>query len=263
MSSTGSPNVRPTCSTIRPATVRAPATETCWPITARTAVSYGSTLAGARRPGTAATSGASAVSDSERCVHGGRVAVEIEQTADALDGDAEVAPRRQLDASSDVVVVRDEPDDADATGQVERTAIRLAVPRLDTRDRALADERHQLARRERLPNGEPHRDRNSALDRRRRDVDRDGRADSSTRVVAVECGRRAARSSVGEVANTSRIVSLNCRTLPNPAAKATSVNGNAVVSTSNRAVCARWARATASGPAPSSSVNTRFRWRSL
>jgi hypothetical protein len=32
--------------------------------------------------------------------------------------------------------------------------------------------------------------------------------------------RRAARSSVGEVANTSRIVSLNCRTLPNPAAKA-------------------------------------------
>ncbi len=35
---------------------------------------------------------------SERGVDGRRVAVEIEQATDALDGDAEVAPRRELDA---------------------------------------------------------------------------------------------------------------------------------------------------------------------
>ena len=64
-------------------------------------------------------------------------------------------------------------------------------------------------------------------------------------------------------ANTSRIVSLNWRTLPNPAAKAMAVNDIAVVSIRMRAVLARWARAMASGPAPSSSSISRLRWRSL
>jgi hypothetical protein len=51
--------------------------------------------------------------------------------------------------------------------------------------------------------------------------------------------------------------------LGKPAAKATSVNGSAVVSISSRAVCARWARASASGPAPSSATSWRLRCRSL
>ena len=45
---------------------------------------------------------------------------------------------------------------------------------------------------------------------------------------------------------------MNWRTLAKPAANATSVNGRSVVSISSRAVWARWARARASGPAPSS-----------
>ena len=52
------------------------------------------------------------------------------------------------------------------------------------------------------------------------------------------------------VANTARTVSLNCRTLAKPAAKATSASGRSVVSIRVRAVCARWARASAWAPAP-------------
>ena len=49
----------PAAATIRPATVRAPATEICWPTTARTAVSNGSTLPGTRSPGSGRTMGPS------------------------------------------------------------------------------------------------------------------------------------------------------------------------------------------------------------
>ena len=59
---------------------------------------------------------------------------------------------------------------------------------------------------------------------------------------------------VGVVANTARTVSLNCRMLANPAAKATSAKGSPVVSISTRAVWARWARARARGPAPTSAT---------
>lgn len=71
------------------------------------------------------------------------------------------------------------------------------------------------------------------------------------------------RSSVGVSANTCWTVSLNCRTLPNPAAKATSASLRSVVSASRRAVCARWARASASGPAPSSAIRDRSSCRRL
>jgi hypothetical protein len=57
-------------------------------------------------------------------------------------------------------------------------------------------------------------------------------------------------------------VSLNCRTLANPDANATSAIAIGVVSTRSRAVWARWARARASGPAPSSALRTRPSWRS-
>ena len=49
----------PTAATTRPATVLAPATEICWPITARTMVSNVSTLPATRSPGVASTSGRS------------------------------------------------------------------------------------------------------------------------------------------------------------------------------------------------------------
>ena len=72
-----------------------------------------------------------------------------------------------------------------------------------------------------------------------------------------------ARRSRGVVAKTARTVSLNCRMLAKPAAKATSANRRSVVSTSTRAVCARWARASAWAPAPTSATSSRCSWRSL
>ena len=62
---------------------------------------------------------------------------------------------------------------------------------------------------------------------------------------------------MGVTANTSWIVALNCLMLANPAANAISDSGSVVVSVSTRAVCARCARAMASGPAPSSAVTSR------
>ncbi|MGC0429438.1 hypothetical protein RKD32_005793 [Streptomyces sp. SAI-195] len=73
----------------------------------------------------------------------------------------------------------------------------------------------------------------------------------------------AARSSLGVAAYTARMVSLNCRTLANPEAKAISVTGRPVVWSRTRAVCARWARARATGPAPTSAVSCRCTWRAL
>ena len=52
----------PCCAASRPANVRAAATETCWPSTARTASSNPSKLPGTRSPGRARTSGASSSS---------------------------------------------------------------------------------------------------------------------------------------------------------------------------------------------------------
>ncbi len=75
--------------------------------------------------------------------------------------------------------------------------------------------------------------------------------------------RRLRRSADGVAANTSRTVSLNWRRLPKPEAAATAGSAMSVVSSNVRAVWARWARAMARGPAPSSSVITRLRWRSL
>jgi len=59
------------------------------------------------------------------------------------------------------------------------------------------------------------------------------------------------------------MVSLNWRTLWKPLANATSVIGSVVVSMRMRAVWARWARARASGPDPTSATSARFTWRAL
>ncbi|ARX87519.1 hypothetical protein SMD44_07000 [Streptomyces alboflavus] len=58
-------------------------------------------------------------------------------------------------------------------------------------------------------------------------------------------------------------MSLNVRIEEKPAPKAICAMGRAVVSMSSRAVWARWARARASGPAPSSARSCRSTWRVL
>ena len=68
---------------------------------------------------------------------------------------------------------------------------------------------------------------------------------------------------MGESANTSSTVSLNARMLAKPAANAMSPMGSALVSISSRAVCARCALASASGPAPSSASSCRSTCRML
>ena len=109
-------------------------------------------------------------------------------------------------------------------------------------DRAGGEEAEQRPAGERRADGEPH-------------------ADRASRAAAA--GSRRPRSCVGVAAYTSRTVSLNCRTLAKPAANATSAKVRSVVSISTRAVCARRARASASGPAPSSAVSSRVRWRGV
>ncbi len=79
--------------------------------------------------------------------------------------------------------------------------------------------------------------------------------------VGVRGSAARARSWVGVAAYTSRTVSLNWRTLANPAAWATSPKVMVVVSISTRAVWARRERARASGPAAYSPVRTRCSWR--
>ncbi len=80
---------------------------------------------------------------------------------------------------------------------------------------------------------------------------------------ATRCFGARVRSSLGESAKTSRTVSLKVRTDAKPAAKATSAMGSGVVSISTRAVWARCARASASGPAPSSASSWRSTCRAL
>ena len=132
-----------------------------------------------------------------------------------------------------------------AVGQRQRPAVAGPVGVLDPGDGAGGEERQRGGEVERLTHGEVDGD-----DTRRR-----------ARRARSGGGRRGARD--GDAANTARTVSLNWRMLRKPAAKAIAVNGRSDVSMSTRAVVARWARAMASGPAPSSSVITRLRWRSL
>ena len=143
-------------------------------------------------------------------------------------------------------------DDARAVGQAKRAAVTSRRP--TTR---------RPARRERRGTRTASRDRTARATGRRTVIEPD--VGSLSRRAAARRGPPATlrAQSVGDVANTSRTVSLNWRTLAKPAANATSVIGIVVVSISSRAVCARCARAMASGPAPSSSVISRLRWRSL
>ena len=182
----------------------------------------------------------------ERGVDGDGVGVEVEQAADAPHGRAEVAPVGEPQEHPHVRPAgatraggEGEDGNAVAMREVECAVERLAVPGLDARHGARREERHEVLGVERLADGKI-------------EVDDTGGAERGTRPAA-------ARRADGVAPNTRRIVSLNWRTLRNPAAKAMDVKSMPVVSMRMRAVWARWARAMASGPAPSSSVRSRVR----
>lgn len=146
---------------------------------------------------------------------------------------------------------------------VPQRAVGRQVGDLDADHGAHGQEPEHAARVERLPHGqrqvEPHLRRVGP----RTGGGRPGPAAGATPGRAASARRARARSSDGRTANTSRIVSLNWRTDPNPAANATSVTGSAVPTSSARAVCARRARASACGPAPSSATSIRCTCRGV
>ncbi len=183
----------------------------------------------------------------EPLVHGDRVGVEVEQAAAAADGEGEVAQVGEGQPAADVVGGRGEGGDARTVRQVEGAAVGAVAPLLDAGDGGGGEVPEDVVRGEGGAQRQPQRDRLRARGRR----PAPGRA------------RLRARSSVGESAYTSRTVSLKVRTEEKPAAKAMSAIGRVVVSMSRRAVWARWARASASGPAPSSARSWRSIWRVL
>ena len=125
----------PAAATMRPATVRAPATEICCPTTARTAISKGSTAPGERRPGAAATTGASTGSAARTASTATGSASRSRRRRRRLDGEVEVAPVLEPEPS-----LEDRPGPARrrphlghpvTVGKGERAVIRRAVPVLD------------------------------------------------------------------------------------------------------------------------------------
>ncbi len=236
-----SPPIAAAARTIRPNVVRAPETLTCCPTTARTAISNPSTARGTRTPGSAATTAASAGS-----------APSIASTA---SGSASRSNSRRHRATAGA---RSRTSLSRRVANTHRSAGRnatLAVPCGRTSPR-----RYVVPSTSSTP-GSVRAPRNSSSD----DVCSGARY-ARRRLITPASPRatgRFSRSRLGDCAYTSSIVSLNCRTLPNPAANAMSASPRSVVSTRIRAVCARCARASASGPAPSSVVSIRLRCRSV
>ena len=233
-------------STRRPAWVRAALTDTCWPSTTRTASSASSTVRGMRCPGAFATSARRSRIGAQRVDDGLGVGVEVEQPPAPGDRGGQVAEVVEHQLAPHMVGLRCEADDSVAGRQPQRPPVGAVAHLLDTGHRARGEVAEQALVGERRAHRQPQRQR-----RPRRGV-----------VAAAESryGRvRAAPSGVRS--NTARTVSLNWRMLEKPAANATSPNGRSVVSISTRAVCARCARASASGLAPTSACSSRSSWR--
>ena len=181
----------------------------------------------------------------QRLVDRDRVGVEVEQAAAAGDGRPQVAqvgqgercsgrPRRRRSSATIAGAVR-EPEAA-------------AVDAVDD----LLDAGHG-AHREEVQQGRPA---NGARRARRRTIRPLGRR---PRPADAPRGGPSAR-----VANTSRMVSLNWRSDAEPGGERDLGRpGRSVVSMRRRAAWARWARARARGPAPSSAASCRCSWRSL
>ncbi len=176
-------------------------------------------------------------------VDGDRVGVQVEQAAAAADGHGQVAQVAQGEPAGDVVGAGGERDDAVPVRQPERAPVGAVPPLLDAGYGGGGEVAEEVGRVERGAERQPQGERAGGCPRR-------------------SLGARA-RSSLGERAKTSRTVSLKVRMEEKPAANATSAMGSAVVSTSSRAVWARWARASARGPAPSSASSCRSTCRVL
>lgn len=223
--------------------VRALVTETCWPTMARTAISKPSTDRGSRMPGSAATTGASAGSAAS--------------AASTAVGSASRSSSRRQRATA---------------GARSRMSVRRSVAATYPSAGVSATWPEPCGNRKPLwyvpsrTSSTPGSARTARKSRSARACNGGRYASRSVIVPApvASSGRpRAVRRPEGALAYTSRIVSLNCRTLPKPAANATSVIPRSVVSIRIRAVCARCARASASGPAPISARSIRCRCRSV
>ena len=92
---TGAGRSSPAASTSRPATVRAPGTETCCPMTARTASSKPSAAPGTRRPGSLPHQRADERVVAQGLPNGDGIGVEVEQLAAAGHRRVQVAQVRQ------------------------------------------------------------------------------------------------------------------------------------------------------------------------
>ena len=173
-----------------------------------------------------------------------RVGVEVEEPATARDRRREVTHVAQHGATVDVVGRRREFDDTGTVGQSKGAAIGRPAHFFNARHRRRRQVTEEIVGTERL-------------------AKRQSQHDGGRRLAMARGPLARERSIVGDDAYTACTVSLNCRTLEKPAAKATSVIARAVVSMRMRAVCARWARAMAMGPAPISFCRTRSSWRTL
>ena len=236
-------SAEPYRSVSRSASRRAAGTETCCPSTARTAISAPSTWPGTRSPGALRDQRPEQRVGTERRLHR--------------------RPGRRPGRAAAGTAARPR------TGRARRPAAARSA-----RARRRPTARRRPARAAAAGSARTHRPCTSSTPgtarapRKRSSASRSSGARYGSRSVIAPAGaavssRRVRRSRVGVTAKTSRTVSLNCRTLAKPAAKATSVTGRSVVSSSTRAVCARCARATAIGPAPTSATSCRCRWRWL
>ncbi len=141
----------PAACTSRPATVRAPGTETCWPITARTASSKPSAAPGTRRPGSRSTSGPDERVAAQGLPDGDGVGVEVEQLAAARHGGgagragprgrARLPRRRTVRSSAPSSAVGGaQRHDAVAVGEAQAAAVGRSRRALDPGEGAGAEE---------------------------------------------------------------------------------------------------------------------------
>ncbi|KON74810.1 hypothetical protein M768_02425 [Cellulosimicrobium cellulans F16] len=249
--------------------VRAAATEICCPTSARTRISVASTAPGTRIPGTARTDAASAASAARaastavgsasrsnrrrtRAIAAGRSATDVSSSSTwkravprALPGGGPYVARNApgpCGSASVRAYDRTGPvRSATSTPSTARAARNANTPRASNGSRR-GSVRSSTAV---VPPSSPTAPGSS------------GTRPPTPREVTGRSGRARRRSSLGVVSKTSVIVSLNCRTLPKPAANATSARRRSVPVSRARAVWARSARASATGPAPSSATSTR------
>ena len=165
----------------------------------------------------------------ERLGNGQRVGVEVEQAPTACNCRGQVAKIIEAKYATDGTHFRGQLDDPGAVGEGERSPIGIAADLFETGHGAHLEEPQQGNPVEGLPAAQ-------------------AKLDDSQRPGAgtLRPAPHLARGRSEDVSD--RVVEL--RTLWNPAARAASAKGIAVDSIRSRAVLARWARASATGLAP-------------